>query len=71
MKTAVDVAARVYDSFYAAGAEAFNPAYIIPRSLEEYRKRSELLSKGVTDMTLGTTGVSLLALTSAARNNFV
>jgi len=66
LKTAVDVAARVYDSFYAAGAEAFNPAYIIPRSLEEYRKRSELLSKGVTDMTLGTTGVSLLALTSAA-----
>lgn len=66
LKTAVDVAARVYDSFYSPDPNASNPTYIIPKSIEEYRERSDLLSKGVTDMTLGTTGVSLLALTSAA-----
>lgn len=66
LKTAVDVAARVYDSFYSAEPDAFNPIYIIPKSLEEFRDRAERLSKGITDMTLGTTGVSLLALTSAA-----
>ena len=66
IKTSVDVAARVYDSFYDADPGASNPIYIIPKSLEEFRDRAERLSKGVTDMTLGTTGVSLLALTSAA-----
>jgi 4-hydroxybutyryl-CoA dehydratase/vinylacetyl-CoA-Delta-isomerase len=66
LKTAVDVAARVYDSFYSADPGAANPAYIIPRSIDEYRDRARRLSQGVTDMTLGTTGVTLLALTSAA-----
>ena len=66
LKTAVDVAARVYDSFYSADPGASNPAYIIPRSIDEYRDRAHRLSQGVTDMTLGTTGVTLLALTSAA-----
>src|SRR5262245_44727774 len=66
LKTAVDVAARVYDSFHSADPGAFNPAYIIPKSLDEYRDRAEKLSHGVTDMTLGTTGVTLLALTTAA-----
>jgi 4-hydroxybutyryl-CoA dehydratase/vinylacetyl-CoA-Delta-isomerase len=66
IKTSVDVAARVYDSFYSPEPDAYNPAYIIPRSLDEFRERARRLSQGVTDMTLGTTGVSLLALTSAA-----
>jgi 4-hydroxybutyryl-CoA dehydratase/vinylacetyl-CoA-Delta-isomerase len=66
LKTAVDVAARVYDSFYSDDPDACNPVYIIPRSIEEYRDRAERLSQGVTDMSLGTTGVTLLALTSAA-----
>ena len=66
LKTAVDVAARVYDSFYSPEPGAFNPTYIIPKSLDEFRERANKLSKGVTDMTLGTTGVTLLALTSAA-----
>ena len=39
---------------------------VIPRSIDEYRDRAHRLSQGVTDMTLGTTGVTLLALTSAA-----
>jgi len=62
LQTAVDVAARVYDSFYSADPAASNPAYIIPRSIDEYRDRAHRLSQGVTDMTLGTTGVTLLAL---------
>ncbi len=66
LKTAVDVAARVYDSFYSPEPDAYNPAYIIPRSIDEYRDRAQRLSQGVTDMSLGTTGVTLLALTSAA-----
>jgi 4-hydroxybutyryl-CoA dehydratase/vinylacetyl-CoA-Delta-isomerase len=66
LKTAVDVAARVYDSFYSAEPGAYNPTYIIPKSLEEFRERQAKLSKGISDMSLGTTGVSLLALTSAA-----
>ena len=37
LKTAVDVAARVYDSFYSAEPDAANPAYIIPRSIDDYR----------------------------------
>ncbi len=66
IRTSVDVAARVYDSFYSAEPGASNPVYIVPKSLEEFRERAEKLSHGITDMTLGTTGVSLLALTSAA-----
>jgi 4-hydroxybutyryl-CoA dehydratase/vinylacetyl-CoA-Delta-isomerase len=66
LKTAVDVAARVYDSFHSAEPDAFKTAYIIPKSLDEFRERAEKLSKGVTDMTLGTTGVTLLALSTAA-----
>ncbi len=40
LKTAVGVAARVYDSFYSPEPGAFNPTYIIPKSLDEYRERA-------------------------------
>jgi 4-hydroxybutyryl-CoA dehydratase/vinylacetyl-CoA-Delta-isomerase len=66
LKTAVDVSARVYDSFYSADPGAFNPLYIIPRSLEEYRERGRKLAEGESDMALGTTSTIILALSTAA-----
>jgi 4-hydroxybutyryl-CoA dehydratase/vinylacetyl-CoA-Delta-isomerase len=65
-KTAVDVAADVYDSFYQPDADATNPLYIIPRSMDEYRERERLLGQGKSDMTLGTTSTIILAIASAA-----
>jgi 4-hydroxybutyryl-CoA dehydratase/vinylacetyl-CoA-Delta-isomerase len=66
LKAAVDAAAAVYDSFYSPDPDAFNPVYIMPKSVDEYREREHLLAKGKSDMTLGTTGVILLALATAA-----
>lgn len=66
LKVAVERAARVYDSFYDPRPGAFNPVYIMPKSVEEYEERRALLRKGETDMTLGTTGVVLLALATSA-----
>ncbi len=65
-RTAVDVAARVYDSHYKPGPDASNPLYIIPRSMEEYRERERLLAQGESDMVLGTTSTIILAIASAA-----
>lgn len=66
LRVAVDVAAGVYDSFYKPDPGAFNPVYIMPKSIEEYQERSRLLAQGQSDMSLGTTGVILLALASSA-----
>jgi 4-hydroxybutyryl-CoA dehydratase/vinylacetyl-CoA-Delta-isomerase len=65
-KTAVDVAAGVYDSFYKPGANESNPLYIVPHSMDEYRERERLLGEGKSDMTLGTTSTIILAIASAA-----
>src|SRR5215216_6209618 len=66
LKAAVDAAAEVYDSFYSDDADAFNPIYIMPKSIEEFHERERLLAEGRGDMTLGTTGVILLTLVTAA-----
>jgi 4-hydroxybutyryl-CoA dehydratase / vinylacetyl-CoA-Delta-isomerase len=63
---AVDAAARVYDSFYSDDADASNPIYIMPKSMDHFHERQRLLHQGKSDMTLGTTGVILLALVTAA-----
>ena len=56
----------MYDSFHSDDPDAFNPIYIMPKSIEEFRERERLLAKGKGDMTLGTTGVILLTLVTAA-----
>src|SRR5256714_2944222 len=66
LKDAAESAAQVYDSFYKPGPEASNPIYIMPKSIEEFHERQGLLGKGKGDMTLGTTGVILLTLATAA-----
>ena len=66
LKAAVQAAADVYDSFHSDEPDAFNPIYIMPKSIEEFREREQLLAKGKGDMTLGTTGVILLTLATAA-----
>src|SRR2546427_232913 len=66
LKAAVDAAAEVYDSFYSSDPEASNPVYIMPTSIEQFHERQRLLAQGKGDMTLGTTGVILLALATAA-----
>jgi 4-hydroxybutyryl-CoA dehydratase / vinylacetyl-CoA-Delta-isomerase len=66
IKTSVDVAAAVYDSHYSTAPGAFNPLYIIPQSLEEYRDRAAKLASGMQDMALGTTSTIILALATAA-----
>jgi 4-hydroxybutyryl-CoA dehydratase/vinylacetyl-CoA-Delta-isomerase len=65
LKTAVDAAARVYDRYYSADPDAYNPIYIVPRSKEEQEERMRKLEAG-TDMTAGTSATSILALTTAA-----
>jgi len=66
LQAAVQAAADVYDSFHSDDAGAFNPIYIMPKSIEEFREREKLLAAGKGDMTLGTTGVILLTLATAA-----
>ena len=66
LKAAVEAAADVYDSFHSDDPDAFNPIYVMPKSIEEFRERERLLAKGKGDMTLGTTGVILLTLVTAA-----
>jgi 4-hydroxybutyryl-CoA dehydratase/vinylacetyl-CoA-Delta-isomerase len=66
LKTSVDVAAAVYDSFYSPDADAYNPLYIIPHSVTEFHERGRKLGHGEADMALGTTSTVILALTSAA-----
>lgn len=66
LKAAVEAAAQVYDSFYSSDSEASNPVYIMPKSIEQFHERQRLLARGRGDMTLGTTGVILLALATAA-----
>ncbi|MCC7363102.1 MAG: 4-hydroxyphenylacetate 3-hydroxylase [Dehalococcoidia bacterium] len=65
LKTAVDAAAAVYDRFYSPDPEAYSPIYIIPHNDEEQKERVEKL-KGGTDMSAGTSSVSVLALATAA-----
>ena len=66
LQAAVQAAADVYDSFHSDDPDAFNPIYIMPKSIEEFREREQLLANGKGDMTLGTTGVILLTLVTAA-----
>jgi len=66
LQAAVQAAADVYDSFHSDDPDAFNPIYIMPKSIEEFREREHLLAGGKGDMTLGTTGVILLTLVTAA-----
>jgi 4-hydroxybutyryl-CoA dehydratase / vinylacetyl-CoA-Delta-isomerase len=66
LQVSVDVAADVYDSFYSADPGASNPIYVMPRSIPEFNERRQMLAKGKSDMTLGTTGVILLTLATAA-----
>ena len=66
LKAAVQAAADVYDSFHSDDPDESNPIYIMPKSIEEFRERERLLAKGKGDMTLGTTGVILLTLATAA-----
>jgi 4-hydroxybutyryl-CoA dehydratase/vinylacetyl-CoA-Delta-isomerase len=66
LKTSVDVAAKVYDSFYSPDPDAYNPLYIIPHSIDEFHDRARKLGTGESDMALGTTSTVILALSTAA-----
>jgi Aromatic ring hydroxylase len=45
LQAAVHAAADVYDSFHSDDPDAFNPIYIMPKSIEEFRERERLLAR--------------------------
>ncbi len=65
LKTAVDVAAGIYDKLYKPDPDAYSPIFWIPQSKEEMQQRQEAL-RGAADMTSGTTSVSVMAIAMAA-----
>lgn len=65
LKTAVDVAASVYDKLYDPSPDAYSPIYMIPQSKEDMEKRRIAL-EGAHDMTSGTSSVSVMAIAMAA-----
>ena len=48
LQAAVQAAADVYDSFHSDDPDAFNPIYIMPKSIEEFRGRERLLARNAT-----------------------
>lgn len=65
LKTAVDVAADVYDKLYSPEPDATSPIYFIPQSKEDMETRRVAL-EGASDMTSGTSSVSAMSIAMAA-----
>lgn len=60
---AVDWVAQTYDRFYSPDPDAYHPMYMIPRSSEDLRARSEAV--GRSDITAGTTAACMALVTAA------
>ena len=60
---AVDWVASTYDRFYSPEPEAFHPMFMIPRTPDDLRARSEALRQ--SDITAGTTAGCMALITAA------
>jgi 4-hydroxybutyryl-CoA dehydratase/vinylacetyl-CoA-Delta-isomerase len=60
---AVDWVASTYDRFYQPGSDAYHPMFMIPRTPDDLRARSEALRQ--SDITAGTTAACMALITAA------